>query len=141
MVLADCEKKIVGQPANPKTVNEWLINNNGYQFDSYLVWDSFHQFGMHYVGKTSSHSEIRNYFNAGHIVILNVNNGGHWVLLNGFVTSPQLYLVNDPGHPQGTYDFDEIVSAVVYTRPSSCLSRIINSNFKELPLLDVSIPT
>jgi hypothetical protein len=71
-------------------------------YDSYLVWDSLHTYGMHYVGKTAAHTDIRNYFNNGHIVLLNVNNGGHWVLLTGFA-SPQIYLVNDPGHSKGTY--------------------------------------
>ncbi len=90
MVLADCDKRLIGERANPKSVNNWLLNHDGFYLDSYLVWDSFHSFGMHYVGKTSTEANIRNFFNAGHVVILNVNNGGHWVLLTGF-ESPQTY--------------------------------------------------
>jgi hypothetical protein len=138
MALHECEKKIVGVSANPQELNNWLTVNGGYVNEAYLVYGTLNTFGMFYVGKTSSFADIRNFFNAGHIIFLNVNNGGHWVLLTGYAGA-QTYQVNDPGHERQTYKQDEIVNSVVFTRPSSCMSRIIRPNINtQLDPLDRS---
>ena len=120
MVLADCGKSIGGAVATPRTLNTWLRNNGGYVQGNLFVWAAVNNFGLGFVGKAYSASDIQSYFRQGKAVILNVNNGGHWVLMTGI--SGSSYLVNDPGFNRGSYTFGEVVEAGIYNRPAGCAS-------------------
>ena len=120
MVIADCGKSIDGATATPKTLNSWLTRNGGYASGDLFVWGSVAKFGLSYVGKTSTHSQIAAYHKQGKAVILNVNNGGHWVLLTGI--SGSNYLVNDPGFAHTSYAQSAVVTAGIFNRPSGCKS-------------------
>ena len=122
MVLADCGKTVDGTTSTPKSLNVWLRNNGGYASGDLFVWGSVTKFGLSFVTKTSTHSQIDSYFKSGHAVILNVNNGGHWVLMTGI--SGTNYLVNDPGFERTSYPQSGVVTAAIYKRPSGCASLV-----------------
>lgn len=101
-------------PSTPKSLNEWLKNNDGYDGNNLIetqvplinpdriVWpdDAFH--------KTNdlTFEEVTEYINKGRIVIGNVNSGGHFVLLTGYSTEDgDSFAVNDPGYNRDTYSY------------------------------------
>ena len=122
MVLADCGKTISGATSTPKTLNTWLTHNGGYASGDLFVWGSVSKFGLGYVGKTATHSQIQSHFKSGKAVVLNVNNGGHWVLMTGI--SGSNYLVHDPGFDRSSYPQSGVVTAAIYNRPSGCKSLV-----------------
>ena len=124
MVLADCGRQIGGATANPRTLNQWLSANGGYSGAS-LVWGSVGSLGLSFVTKTTSHTEIINYFKSGKAVVLNVNQGGHWVLMTGY--SGSTYFVNDPGFAKTSYTQAEVVNSGIYSRPAGCASLLMSS--------------
>ena len=101
--------------SNPRTLNQWLKNNDGYDGSndlietqvplidpSRIVWpdDAFH--------KTNDlpFETVSSYLDKGRIVIANVNNGGHFVLLTGYSTEDHdTFAVNDPGYERETYSY------------------------------------
>ena len=125
MVLNDCGRQINSKAANPGTLNAWLSANGGYSGAS-LVWGSVSKLGLTFVTKSTSHTDIINYFNQGKAVVLNVNQGGHWVLMTGH--SGTTYFVNDPGFAKTSYTQAEVVNSGIYTRPSGCASLLSASN-------------
>jgi len=50
---------------------------------------------------------------AGHGIIGNVRGGSHWVLLTG-CPSANVFAVNDPGFPQNTYTYADVLQEAVY---------------------------
>lgn len=101
-------------PSNPKTLNEWLRRNDGYDGSNDLIetqvplidpsrisWqdDAFH--------KTNDlpYDTVVSYLQKGRIVIANVNNGGHFVLLTGFSADGDTFFVNDPGYQRDSYSY------------------------------------
>lgn len=102
--------------STPKSLNEWLKNNEGYDGSNDLietqvplinpdriVWpaDAFH--------KTNdlAFSEVVSYLEKGRVVIGNVNNGGHFVLLTGYSNDNDTFAVNDPGYDKNTYSYSK----------------------------------
>jgi hypothetical protein len=102
--------------ANPGTLNKWLQNNGGYDEDNdfiepvavninpdRIVWpdDAMH--------KTNDlgYDTVKEYLDAGRIVIGNVMEGHHFVLLTGYSTDGDTFAVNDPGFNTLTYSYKE----------------------------------
>lgn len=101
--------------STPKTLNEWLRRNDGYDGSndlietqvplidpSRIVWP---EDAMH---KTNdlSFEVVCSYLDKGRIVIANVNNGGHFVLLTGYsVEDGDTFAVNDPGYDRNSYSY------------------------------------
>lgn len=101
--------------SDPQTLNQWLIENDGYTDSNNLIetqvplidperifWldDAFH--------KTNdlSYEEVCAYLDKGRVVIGNVNNGGHFVLITGYSeTDGDTFTVNDPGYSRDTYSY------------------------------------
>lgn len=100
--------------STPKTLNQWLIHNDGYDDSndliesqvplidpSRIVWpeDAFH--------KTNDlpYDTVASYLEKGRIVIANVNQGGHFVLITGYTTDGDTFAVNDPGYTRDTYSY------------------------------------
>lgn len=118
MGLAGTNIPIKSRPeidSTPKTLNEWLRRNDGYNGSNDLIetqvplidparifWneDAFH--------KTNDlpYDTVRSYLDKGRIVIANVNNGGHFVLLTGYSEEDgDTFAVNDPGYDRSTYSY------------------------------------
>jgi len=104
-----------GVSTNPADLNNWLRNNGGYESGCDIVWGSVDAFG-----KTSfqgiEHADfatICSGISAGHGIIGNVRGGSHWVLLTGCTGSDTFY-VNDPGFPQNTYTYGDVLQEAVY---------------------------
>lgn len=102
--------------ANPGTLNKWLQDNGGYDDDNdfiepvavninpdRIVWpdDAMH--------KTNDldYDTVKEYLDAGRIVIGNVMEGHHFVLLTGYSTDGDTFAVNDPGFNTLTYSYKE----------------------------------
>lgn len=96
-----------GNNYNPRTLNSWLKNNKGYVQDDLFVWASINSIGLTFKGFITN-SQIKNYVDAGYVVIVNVRNGGHWVLVKSYTDSS--VIVNDPGFSVNSYDFSQIVN-------------------------------
>lgn len=116
MGLAGTHNPIKIIPSNPKSLNEWLKNNEGYDGNNLIetqvplinpdriFWpdDGFHK------TKDLSFEEVTKYIEKGRIVIGNVNNGGHFVLLTGYSTEDgDTFAVNDPGYERETYSYEK----------------------------------
>lgn len=101
--------------SNPRTLNQWLRNNDGYDGSndlieaavpnidpSRIVWP---EDGMHR-DKDLSYATIVEYLNNGRIVIGNVNEGTHFVLITGYSEEDgDTFAVNDPGYHKDTYSY------------------------------------
>ncbi len=104
-----------GIASNPRTLNQWLRNNDGYDGSndlleavvpnidpSRIAWP---EDGMHRT-KDLSYETIKEYLINGRIVIGNVNNGGHFVLIIGYSDEDKdTFQVNDPGFHRDTYSY------------------------------------
>ena len=113
MILNDCNRLIDGEPANPDSLNQWLINNNGYANKYLLSWAQVNKLDLSWKGQTSSFDKLRKSFKDGDAVILNVNKGGHWVLMTGIDGTN--FLVNDPGSSwKSSYKASEVVKGAIY---------------------------
>lgn len=101
--------------STPKTLNEWLKLNDGYDDSNDLIETqvplidpsriAWPEDAMH---KTNdlSFDTVRSYLDKGRIVIANVNNGGHFVLLTGYSeVDGDTFAVNDPGYDRATYSY------------------------------------
>jgi len=119
--LAGRSITIYGETATPRTLNQWLKDNNGYS-GNLVVWNALgnlsHRVWLEnrYHGHDSLSAEtLRDYLSAGNkAIIANVKMGGHWVLLTGHDGGTTFY-VEDPGNRTVTsYEYDEIVGYTVY---------------------------
>jgi hypothetical protein len=63
MALNDNGKTINRKAVDPQTLNKWLKNNGGFVSGNTFVWGSVGKLGMSFVGKFSSLTSIKNYFN------------------------------------------------------------------------------
>ena len=101
--------------SNPKTLNEWLKLNDGYDDSNDLIETqvplidpsriTWPEDAMH---KTNdlSYETVCSYLDKGRIVIGNVHNGGHFVLLTGYSTvDGDTFAVNDPGYSVTSYSY------------------------------------
>ena len=110
--LAGLGRTINGQTATPQTLNAWLKSNGGYS-GNLFVWSSLRPFGLTFVKKTSSQSEIKAAICNNKVVALNVNGGGHWVLATGVDGSS--YTVNDSGATKFTFPFSGVTQAAIFS--------------------------
>jgi len=92
---------------NPSSLNKWLTENSGYVQGDLFVWASIERWGVTFKGFISN-GQIKDYIDAGFVVILNVNNGGHWVLATGY--NGDSINVNDPGYSVSSYSLSEVVN-------------------------------
>ncbi len=107
-------KKSPHIPADPKSFNAWLRNNDGYSGNNLIetqvplidperiVWPDD---GM-IKGNILTFTEVVSFIEKGRIVIGNVNEGGHFVLLTGYSSEDgDTFTVNDPGYNRDTYSY------------------------------------
>ena len=113
MGIAGVQIQIEKEDSTPKTLNEWLRNNDGYSGNNLIetqvplidperiFWldDAFH------TTNDLSFEVVCSYISKGRIVIANVNNGGHFVLLNGYVDDGDTFSVLDPGYNRDSYSY------------------------------------
>lgn len=128
MALRTYGYTLEGNPANPGTLNSWLVNNNGYscidgncnnlnlaQVEKIDVYRK-----IKYIGEifrpTLSQSYILNALARELVVIGHVHNRTHFVLLNGSVDNDgNIYTVMDPFYNSTTYTYTEINDVIVYS--------------------------
>jgi hypothetical protein len=101
--------------STPKTLNEWLKRNDGYDGSNDLIEAAIPRIdpdriswadeGMHRTNDLS-YSTVASYLDKGRIVIANVHNGGHFVLLTGYdLADGDIFSVNDPGFATDFYSY------------------------------------
>ena len=83
MILADCKQNLNEALVTPRSLNDWLINNDGYVGES-LKYAVVKEFGITYHGSTDNLEYIVSLYEQGKAVILNVQYGKHWVLMTGY---------------------------------------------------------
>eukprot|EP00043_Microstomoeca_roanoka_P018980 m.207899 g.207899 ORF g.207899 m.207899 type:complete len:185 (+) comp16921_c1_seq3:2136-2690(+) len=100
---------------NPASLNNWLIQNGGYESGDLIVWSAVDK-----LGKTAfqgienpAMSDVIDGLNACHGIIANVRGGTHWVLLTGYAGSGK-FKVNDPGFSTTEYAFSDMLRFAVY---------------------------
>ncbi len=121
MLLNDCDQQVYGQDIDPKNLNTWLKNNDGFRQGNLLVLTRTDQLGgVQFVAKTTSIPTIKYYLDQSDAVLLKVGDSGHYVLCFGYTGST--FFVKDPLYSRSTYQSFEIVDSAVYSRPEYCKS-------------------
>lgn len=117
MALKGTDINIESSSSDPQTLNDWLIDNDGYDNNNLIEgqvplinpdrisWpdDAFHS------TNDLSFSTIASYLDKGRVVIANVNDGGHFVLLIGYGDDNDTFYINDPGYTKETYSYSQDV--------------------------------
>lgn len=60
--------------ADPGVLNQWLIENNGFENKDSFVWKSIEKLGFKYGGMSSNTRNLKNYLNTNYSVFANVKN-------------------------------------------------------------------
>jgi hypothetical protein len=102
----------VAKQATPRTLNTWLLANNGYS-GNLFIWTSVAKFNLQYEGQPTGIDQIKSEICAGKIVILNVLNGGHWVLAKSY--NGDTFYINDSGFGKQTAKASEVVRAGIFS--------------------------
>ncbi|EGD79724.1 hypothetical protein PTSG_10708 [Salpingoeca rosetta] len=108
-----------GLGLDPGSLNNWLINNGGYESGDLILWGSVDK-----LGKTSFQglekpalSDVISGIQAVrfkcHGIIANVRGGSHWVLLTGFAGG-STFNVNDPYYSTSQYTYADMLRLAVY---------------------------
>jgi len=125
MALAGKGITINGQTADPKNLNQWLINNGGYSYGGYLNWSAVvgllsNRITNHtlYGGGTSlSAATLRSNLDSGKVVIAKIrlsNGSDHWILLTGHNGGTTFY-TNDPSQAVSSRNYSQFLSYSVYS--------------------------
>ena len=127
MALATYDYSVSAKPADPGSLNSWLVDNNGYscvdgncnnlnlpQVEKVDVYGR-----IKYIGEifppVLTKSYILDALEGGLVVLGHVRNRTHFVLLNGSVDSGNTYTVIDPYYNSTSYSYDEISDVIVYS--------------------------
>jgi hypothetical protein len=95
-----------GKEATPKNLNEWLINNYGYDGRGGVNWDAITEYTGGKIAfekiKGRNDEALNNELNNGNPVILNVP--GHFVIAIGrkCLNGEETWIINDPGRNRTT---------------------------------------
>jgi hypothetical protein len=118
MALATFNKGCPSTPCDPRTLNDWLKKNNGYQGNQFQ-WPSVAKLGLTFEGLTKDVAYIQKVFNEGAIVILAVEYGSHWALMTGPWTGlgdKKRFAINDPKFKREACGWDRLANAAVYKK-------------------------
>ena len=107
---------IEGQPSTPHTINQYLINHDGYNMTDWFIWTSLSAFGFKHLGIQPTPQFAIENMQAGNLCILHVQKGHHYVLATGITSTG--FTIMDALYPRDSYNFDEVVDASCYSRTS-----------------------
>lgn len=123
MGIAGVDISIESSSSTPDTLNTWLKANGGYDNNDLIesvvpnidpTRISWPVDAMHRTNDLS-YETVKQYIQAGRIVVGNVMNGGHFVLLTGYSDDGDTFAVNDPGFDTYYYSYSkDIVGYRIY---------------------------
>ena len=110
--LASLGILIEGSPSDPKVLNQYFLSHNGYTANAFN-WDAIRRFGFRMKGQYFSKDQIADFVCREKLVLLKVGEvAEHWILATG-VKGTSFYVI-DPSFNKNTYEFSEVISAVIY---------------------------
>ena len=114
MALHKNDNKIDGLNAYPKTLNNWLDNNEGYRNGSF-VWKSVEKLGLWFIAEISDTNLINDYLSVPEYeIILNMHKGDHWALVTG--SCRKGWTINDPRYSFKWYKYMQVSKAAIFKK-------------------------
>ena len=124
MALSGYGYKVSGRESDPETLNQWLVNNYGYECAggdcNNLVLQQIHKLNSTISCKgelatfTLGLSGTLQLMKEGNVLIAHVRNRTHFVLVDGYDEVKKEFTVLDPFYNTSAYIFSSISDFIVY---------------------------